>query len=428
MFTLFGLIKFQGFLLFLFGLIYLIINIFIAFELNENCTLLDSEDNIIRQLLTITNVLSGILMFFGLIGMLSHKYPKISEYFGFMWFYKYGNFFPTIGFLVCSSYLLSIVNNLNCKDDKANSYIQKLSIGTLVMSIIYFIISCLLFYYLHKDTDEEIMKKAEDAFSEASKYSENNIDIKLNDTYKSNIKDLENSLSLVDRNTDIKYSEKITLLNKYIKIAKLRDDAKKIYRSIQGKTLDYQVSEINNLVCDSKDLDEDAKAEMIKELNNLNKKLPTECKNAPPEYRKTSKAAELKLNSDAVKEEIELEKARIELQKLRNPKKEEEKVKVKNRQEIAKEKLESAKTDAETLRIIMETRRIESDIRNKTEAEKRKREEEEARNRQVYSDSDSDNDVRSVRSVRSDTSDNVSGNVVNGARAHLDHLRQTWGN
>ena len=361
-------IKYQGFLLFLFGLIYLIINIFIAVEINDNCTLADSEDNLIRHLLTITNVLSSILIFFGFIGMLSHKYPKITEYFGFMWFYKYGNFFPTIGFLVCSSYLLSIVNNLNCTDDKANSYIQKLSIGTLVMSIIYFIISCFLFYYLHQDTDEDIKAKAEKTFSEVSKYSENNIDIKLNDTYESSIKDLEKSLSLVDRDTDIKYSEKITLLNKYIKIAKLRDDAKQIYKKIQGKTLDYQVTEINTLVCNNKNIPEDEKAEMIKELNNLNKKLPTECKNAPPEYSAKTEAAKVKEQADAAKEELELEKARQALKALRNPIKE-VKEEVKDEHQLAIElgriREEKARRDAEIVNSQLKTLSIEMDTKKK---------------------------------------------------------------
>ena len=249
------------------------------------------------------------------------------------------------------------------------------------MSIIYFIISCFLFYYLHKETDEDIISKAEKTFSEVSKYSENNIDIKLNDTYKSSIKDLEKSLSLVDRDIDIKYSEKITLLNKYIKIAKLRDDAKQIYKNIQGKTLDYQVTEINSSVCNNKNLPEDEKAEMIKELNNLNKKLQTECKNAPPEYRKTTEAEEIKRQTDAVKEQIELQKAREALEALRNPKKEVKEVKeekvidehelekelVRIREQKVRKKAEEARKNAEILEIELKTRQIELENKKKTD-------------------------------------------------------------
>jgi hypothetical protein len=306
----------QGILLFAFGLIFFIINLFIAWQINHNCTLSESEDNLIRLLLTIMNVLSAILMFFGFIGILSLKYPIINEYYGFMWFYKYGNFFPAIGFLVCSSYLLSIVNNnLRCTDSDANSSIQHLCVGILVMSILYFITSCILFYYLHKDTDEEVKQKAEEVFKQVSLYSENDIDIKLVNTYKSNKKDLEKASSLVDPNIDIKYNEKIMLLDKYINIAKLRDDSKKLYKSIQGSKLDYQISKINETVCTNKSLDEDQKVEMLKELNKLNSKLPKECENAPDEF-KTTKS---KTKAEELEEQIKLTELSQKLEKLKTP-------------------------------------------------------------------------------------------------------------
>jgi hypothetical protein len=337
----------QGILLFTFGLIFFIINLFIAWQINHNCTLSESEDNLTRLLLTIMNVLSAILMFFGFIAILSLKFPIINEYYGFMWFYKYGNFFPAIGFLVCSSYLLSIVNNnLRCTDSDANSSIQHLCVGILVMSILYFITSCILFYYLHKDTDDEVKQKAEEVFKQVSLYSENDIDIKLVNTYKSNKKDLEKASSLVDPNIDIKYNEKIMLLDKYINIAKLRDDSKKLYKSIQGSKLDYQISKINETVCTNKSLDEDQKVEMLKELNKLNSKLPKECENAPDEFKTKSKADEIKSEKEALTEQLALEKLKKDLEDLRNPKKEE---KTKSKADEIK-----AQTDELTAQIALE--------------------------------------------------------------------------
>jgi len=337
----------QGILLFTFGLIFFIINLFIAWQINHNCTLSESEDNLTRLLLTIMNVLSAILMFFGFIAILSLKFPIINEYYGFMWFYKYGNFFPAIGFLVCSSYLLSIVNNnLRCTDSDANSSIQHLCVGILVMSILYFITSCILFYYLHKDTDEEVMKKAEEVFKQVSLYSENDIDIKLVNTYKSNKKDLEKASSLVDPNIDIKYNEKIMLLDKYINIAKLRDDSKKLYKSIQGSKLDYQISKINETVCTNKSLDEDQKVEMLKELNKLNSKLPKECENAPDEF-KTTKS---KTKAEELEEQIKLTELSQKLEKLKTPISDNFEKLIKPTSDIdrAKQKLELAEIEAKT--------------------------------------------------------------------------------
>jgi hypothetical protein len=181
------------------------------------------------------------------------------------------------------------------------------------MSILYFITSCILFYYLHKDTDEEVKQKAEEVFKQVSLYSENDIDIKLVNTYKSNKKDLEKASSLVDPNIDIKYNEKIMLLDKYINIAKLRDDSKKLYKSIQGSKLDYQISKINETVCTNKSLDEDQKVEMLKELNKLNSKLPKECQNAPDEF-KTTKS---KTKAEELQEQIDLTVLSQKLEKLK---------------------------------------------------------------------------------------------------------------
>jgi hypothetical protein len=128
-------IGFQGLLLFLFGLIFLIINIFIGVELSDSCNLSDSQNKLTQHLLTIMNVMCVILMFIAICIGLSFKYKHfLKNYFNLtndslLWFYRYGNFFPAILFLVCSSYLLSIVNNLNCTDSDANSSIQKLCIG-----------------------------------------------------------------------------------------------------------------------------------------------------------------------------------------------------------------------------------------------------------------------------------------------------------
>ena len=345
----------QGILLFTFGLIFFIINLFIAWQINHNCTLSESEDNLTRLLLTIMNVLSAILMFFGFIAILSLKFPIINEYYGFMWFYKYGNFFPAIGFLVCSSYLLSIVNNnLRCTDSDANSSIQHLCVGILVMSILYFITSCILFYYLHKDTDDEVKQKAEEVFKQVSLYSENDIDIKLVNTYKSNKKDLEKASSLVDPNIDIKYNEKIMLLDKYINIAKLRDDSKKLYKSIQGSKLDYQISKINETVCTNKSLDEDQKVEMLKELNKLNSKLPKECENAPVKEELKKSAVEIAKESLELAK-VESEKAKVvaemksQRDKAENPISDNFENLIKPSSEIdrAKQKLELAKIESE---------------------------------------------------------------------------------
>ena len=354
----------QGILLFAFGLIFFIINLFIAWQINHNCTLSESEDNLTRLLLTIMNVLSAILMFFGFIGILSIKFPIINEYYGFMWFYKYGNFFPAIGFLVCSSYLLSIVNNnLICTDSDANSSIQHLSVGILVMSIIYFITSCILFYYLHKDTDEEVKQKAEEVFKQVSLYSENDIDIKLVNTYKSNKKDLEKASSLVDPNIDIKYNEKIMLLDKYINIAKLRDDSKKLYKSIQGSKLDYQISKINETVCTNKSLDEDQKVEMLKELNKLNSKLPKECENAPDQF-KTTKS---KTKAEELEEEINLTVLSQKLEKLKTDAEAEAEAKADAK---AKAKADAkAKVEADAKAKAKAKSKVEADAKAKVEAD-----------------------------------------------------------
>jgi len=310
------------------------------------------------------NVLSAILMFFGFIGILSIKFPIINEYYGFMWFYKYGNFFPAIGFLVCSSYLLSIVNNnLICTDSDANSSIQHLSVGILVMSIIYFITSCILFYYLHKDTDEEVKQKAEEVFKQVSLYSENDIDIKLVNTYKSNKKDLEKASSLVDPNIDIKYNEKIMLLDKYINIAKLRDDSKKLYKSIQGSKLDYQISKINETVCTNKSLDEDQKVEMLKELNKLNSKLPKECENAPDQF-KTTKS---KTKAEELEEEINLTVLSQKLEKLKTDAEAEAEAKADAK---AKAKADAkAKVEADAKAKAKAKSKVEADAKAKVEAD-----------------------------------------------------------
>ena len=354
----------QGILLFAFGLIFFIINLFIAWQINHNCTLSESEDNLTRLLLTIMNVLSAILMFFGFIGILSIKFPIINEYYGFMWFYKYGNFFPAIGFLVCSSYLLSIVNNnLICTDSDANSSIQHLSVGILVMSIIYFITSCILFYYLHKDTDEEVKQKAEEVFKQVSLYSENDIDIKLVNTYKSNKKDLEKASSLVDPNIDIKYNEKIMLLDKYINIAKLRDDSKKLYKSIQGSKLDYQISKINETVCTNKSLDEDQKVEMLKELNKLNSKLPKECENAPDQF-KTTKS---KTKAEELDEQIKITELSQKLEKLKTDAEAEAEAKADAK---AKAKADAkAKVEADAKAKAKAKSKVEADAKAKVEAD-----------------------------------------------------------
>jgi len=312
-------IGYQGLLLFLFGLIFIIINILIAWQLSDSCNLSDSENKLTQHLLTIMNVLCGILMFIGIFIGLSFKYKHfLKDYFNLtddslMWFYKYGNFFPAILFLVCSSYLLSIVNKLNCTDIDANSSIQQLCIGILVMSIIYFITACILFYNFHSETYEQIIEKADLVSKEVAGYTEESIkDIKLTDVYKSNIEDLNKALELVDINTNIDYNQKIQKLNKYINIAENRNYAKNIYKNIQGTKLENQLAQINQIVCNSTTHNEEEKVEMLKELNRLNSKLPKECENAPEEYK-------TKTNSDRLKQELEEKQLQKQIKDLSNP-------------------------------------------------------------------------------------------------------------
>lgn len=344
----------QGLLLFLFGLIFLILNIIIAANINENCLLLPSQENTTKSLLTTMNVLCAFLMIMGLLGIFNFKL-KILDDDSFTWFYKYGSFFPAITFLVCSLYLLSMVNKFDCNDLDANSTIKNLCYGIVIMSVIYFITTCVLLYNFHSETSEEIIEKADSVSKDVSLYTENDIkDIKLVNRYDYQIKTLEKALQVADIDRDIEYNKNIEKLNKYKDIAIKRHDAKEIYRTIQGKKIDEQLPIINDKICQNKNYNEEQKIEILKELNKLNSKLPKECENAPVKEELKKSAVELarekleltKLEAERAKVETEMKSQR---DKTENPISDNFEKLIKPTSEIdrAKQKLELAKIESE---------------------------------------------------------------------------------
>lgn len=313
----------QGLLLFLFGLIFLILNIIIASNIDTYCNLSISRDSSSTRLLGIMNGLCVILMIIGFIGMFSFKLKTYGSFFdlnsdSFTWFYKYLSILIALIFLVCSIYLVSILQYLNCTDDDASTLIKNLSYGILTMSILYFIVTCVLFYNLHTETNEEIIEKANTVSNIVSSSVDSDIDFRKTDIYNDQIKTLEKALQIADIDSNIKYTDNIEKLNKNIVIAKLRYTSKELYKELQGKKLEDQENIINHKVCDnSREYDEEQKLEILKELNKLNSKLQTTCKNSPPVQDKTKSPEELEQQEVA---RLNAQLQRIEAQNKLNQK------------------------------------------------------------------------------------------------------------
>lgn len=290
----------QGLLLLLFGLIFLILCVITLASIGQNCPdLTESTSKTSQNLIIAMIVPSLLIMGLGFLGILNFKHHLLDDD-SFTFFYKYIAIMIGIINLVCSSYLVSIINSFNCIDENAISTIKNTANGMLWMSILYFPVSVYLTYKYNKETDEDIINAAESTSKEVTSYNEDSVkDIRLVDRYKDQIEKLEKANSLVDLDTQIDYNHKIDKLRNLIYIANNRNTAKELYLKIKNMKLEDQVKQINLEVCDAVDYEPKQKVDLLKEMNKLNNKLKQEeCKDTPQEFK-------TKTEKDRLQEELD---------------------------------------------------------------------------------------------------------------------------
>jgi hypothetical protein len=251
--------------------------------------------------------------------MLNFKHKLLDDD-SFTFFYKYIAIMIGIINLVCSSYLISIINSFNCTDKNAISIINKSANGMLWMSILYFPVSVYLTYKYNKETDEDIISAAESVSKEVTSYNEDSVkDIRLVERYNDQIEKLEKANALEDLDLDIKidYNHKIDKLRNLIYIANSRNTAKLLYLKIKNMKLEDQVKQINLEICDAVNYQPKEKVDLLKEMNKLNNKLKQEeCKDTPQEFKtKTEKdILQEELDKIEIENKIALSRAKSQAQ------------------------------------------------------------------------------------------------------------------
>lgn len=279
----------QGLLLFVFGLIFLILNLIIANMMNSNCTLSPSQDNTTKKLLMSMNIMCGIIMALGMVGIVSRKYTGLGlNENSFALFYKWLMPISALVLLVCASYLTSIVrsDNFVCVDQNANDSLKSQCWGIMTMSSLYFIITIVLLYQYHKQTDEEKKAMLDLQFEEAKKladqvngYAESSIkDIALVNKYQNEINILEKAKSVGPLSIDqqLYYQDQIDKLHRFSEIAVVRNNAKVVYKQLQGNVSGSAQAEIiKQQICDHTEISDDHKVIMLEEIKRL---LPTSSK------------------------------------------------------------------------------------------------------------------------------------------------------
>ena len=310
----------QGLLLLLFGLIFLILCVITLASIGQNCTDLEESSSKTSTNLIVAMIVPSLLIIgLGFLGMLNFKHKLLDDD-SFTFFYKYIAIMIGIINLVCSSYLISIINSFNCTDKNAISIINKSANGMLWMSILYFPVSVYLTYKYNKETDEDIISAAESVSKEVTSYNEDSVkDIRLVERYNDQIEKLEKANALEDLDLDIKidYNHKIDKLRNLIYIANSRNTAKLLYLKIKNMKLEDQVKQINLEICDAVNYQPKEKVDLLKEMNKLNNKLKQEeCKDTPQEFKtKTEKdILQEELDKIEIKNKIALSRAKSEAQ------------------------------------------------------------------------------------------------------------------
>jgi hypothetical protein len=310
----------QGLLLLLFGLIFLILCVITLASIGQNCPDLEESSSKTSTNLIVAMIVPSLLIIgLGFLGMLNFKHKLLNDD-SFTFFYKYIAIMIGIINLVCSSYLISIINSFNCTDKNAISIINNSANGMLWMSILYFLVSVYLTYKYNKETDEDIISAAESVSKEVTSYNEDSVkDIRLVERYNDQIEKLEKANALEDLDLDIKidYNHKIDKLRNLIYIANNRNTAKLLYLKIKNMKLEDQVKQINLEVCDAVNYQPKEKVDLLKEMNKLNNKLKQEeCKDTPQEFKtKTEKdILQEELDKIEIENKIALSRAKSQAQ------------------------------------------------------------------------------------------------------------------
>ena len=324
----------QSVLIAVFGFVFMILTAIADDKINSSCEETDqdvnSSDIVTKNKLMYVLFTCSILMFgMGLIIFIYHNnLDKLMYLLDF--FYKWGSFIFSIPLLVCSAYLLSMVDRLKCIDEDARSVIKICCWVMVGMSMIFVLLSIIWFYlYISDIINKGILEEAEQISDEITNYNENNIDYELEGKFDHQIKILNEAVTKVDPNefsTKNKYKNNIIKLTEYHQIAKANRIATELdihLRSFKADgtlfTLQEKLYKIMSQVCNKDTYSDELKLEIINQLNRLNKSLKlTNCEELEKFKPETGDKSFDTIESLSRQKEIEQKKQ--ELEAIKSPK------------------------------------------------------------------------------------------------------------
>lgn len=318
----------QSVLIAVFGFVFMILTAIADDKINSSCEETDqdvnSSDIVTKNKLMYVLFTCSILMFgMGLIIFIYHNnLDKLMYLLDF--FYKWGSFIFSIPLLVCSAYLLSMVDRLKCIDEDARSVIKICCWVMVGMSMIFVLLSIIWFYiYISDIINKGILEEAEQISVEITNYNENNIDYELEGKFEHQIKILNEAVVKVDPNefsTKNKYKSNIIKLTEYHQIAKANKIATELdihLRSFKADgtlfTLQEKLYKIMSQVCNKNTYSDKFKLEIINQLNRVNKSLElTNCEELEKFKPETGDNSFNILDSIRRQKQIEEEKKELE--------------------------------------------------------------------------------------------------------------------
>jgi hypothetical protein len=372
----------QSVLIGVFGFVFMVLTSIVDDKINTACektdTDVNSSDIVTKNTLMYVLLTVSILMFgMGLIIFIYHRsLDKLLYLLDF--FYKWGSFIFSIPLLVCSAYLLSMVDRLNCIDDEARSIIKQCCWIMVGMSIIFVLLSIAWFYlYVSDIIKEGILKEAEEISEEITIYNRNNIDYELESKFEHQIKILTTAVDKVgdkEFSTKNKYKNNIIKLKEYKDIAEANriafeiDNYLKAFKTDGTRfTLEEKQTKIRSLVCNKEEYSDTLKLEIINQLNRVDKSLKlTNCEELEKFVPETGDTSFDTIKSLSRKKEIEEKKQ--EIIKLTSPEKSPEKSpeqleleRLRHESEVKKLKREAFIIDQEMEQARIKTEKIKNE-------------------------------------------------------------------